>query len=86
LSPPPDNVYLITDGLPTQGSRGAKGATVSGRQRMSLFNDAVRRLPKNVTVNVILFPLEGDPAASGAFWDLAQSTGGSYLAPAPDWP
>jgi hypothetical protein len=86
LSPPPDNIYLITDSLPTQGSKGAKRATVTGRQRMSLFNDAIRRLPRGIPINVILFPLEGDPAASGAFWDLAQSTGGAYLAPAADWP
>jgi hypothetical protein len=86
LSPPPDNIYLITDSLPTQGSKGANRATVTGRQRMSLFNDAVRRLPRGIPINVILFPLEGDPAASGAFWGLAQSTGGAYLAPAADWP
>jgi hypothetical protein len=86
LSPLPDNIYLITDGLPTQGNRGAKNATVTGRQRIGLFNDAVKNLPRNVPINVIMFPLEGDPGASGAFWGLAQGTGGAYLAPARDWP
>jgi hypothetical protein len=86
MSPPPDNIYLITDGLPTMDSGGAKRATVTGRQRMKLFNEAVRHLPHGIPINVILLPLEGDPAASGVFWDLAQGSGGAYLAPAADWP
>jgi hypothetical protein len=86
MAPPPDNIYLVTDGLPTQGSRGANNATVTGRQRIGLFNEAVKLFPRNVPINVIMFPLEGDPGASGAFWGLAQGTGGSYLAPARDWP
>ncbi len=86
LSPAPDNIYLVTDGLPTQGRRAVNGATVSGRQRISMFNDAVKKLPRSTPINVILFPLEGDPNASGALWDLAQATGGAYLAPARDWP
>jgi hypothetical protein len=86
LSPEPDNIYLVTDGLPTQGNRGASGATVTGRQRISFFNAAVKKLPKATPINVILLPLEGDPNASGAMWDLAQATGGAYLAPSRDWP
>ncbi len=30
LSPPPDNIFLITDGLPTQGTTPPRGSKVSG--------------------------------------------------------
>ncbi len=86
LSPLPDNVYLIVDSLPTQGTRSPRGATVTGRERLELYSDAVRKLPSEVPVNVIMFPMEGDPMASAAFWNLARSTGGSFLSPSRDWP
>jgi hypothetical protein len=37
-------------------------------------------------VNVVLSPMEGDPLAASEFWKLAQSSGGSFMAPAKDWP
>lgn len=85
LSPPPDSIYLLTDGLPTQGAK-TRGGTVSGDQRLRLFNAAVKALPRNIPVNVILFPMEGDPVAAGAFWQLALATNGSFLSPSDDWP
>jgi hypothetical protein len=86
LNPPPDNVYLIIDSLPTQGSRTPRGNTVTGRQRLEFFQDAVNRMPAQVPVNVIMFPMEGDPLASAAYWNLARTSGGSYLSPSRDWP
>ncbi len=86
LRPLPDNIYLITDGLPTKGSKNVRGATISGQQRLKLFQDAVKNLPRNVPVNVILAPMEGDPEAANAFWKLAQMTNGSYMSPSEDWP
>jgi hypothetical protein len=86
LSPPPDNIFLITDGLPTQGEGKSATGKVSGRDRQKLFNQALARLPKGIPVNVILEPMEGDPMAASAFWQLAQVTRGSFLAPAGDWP
>ena len=86
LSPPPDNIYLITDGLPTQGASGARGTTISGRDRLKLFEKAIKKLPKRVPVNVILAPLEGDPDAARAFWRLAEDTDGSFMSPSADWP
>jgi hypothetical protein len=53
---------------------------------MSLFRDAIGRIPPNIPVNVILFPMEGDPLAAAAYWDLAQISGGAFLAPSDDWP
>lgn len=86
LDPPPDNVYLITDSLPTQGEREPRGSTVSGRERLELFSNAVAKLPAQMPVNVIMFPMEGDPMAAAAFWNLARTSGGSFLAPSRDWP
>lgn len=86
MDPLPDNVYLITDSLPTQGSRAPRGSTVTGRQRLDLYREAVRRLPNSIPFNVILFPMEGDPLAAASYWQLAFSTGGSFLSPSADWP
>ncbi|MDT8319491.1 MAG: VWA domain-containing protein [Xanthomonadales bacterium] len=86
LRPLPDNIYLITDGLPTQGSRPPRGNTISGRERLDLFNDAIKNLPSGVPVNVVLLPMEGDPEAAYAYWRLAQLAQGSYVSPARDWP
>lgn len=86
LNPKPDNVFLVTDGLPTiDRERGAR-YTVTGEQRLRFFNDALAALDKSVPVNVILLPMEGDPMAPAAFWRLAQVTRGSLLSPAEDWP
>jgi len=86
LTPLPDNVYLIIDSLPTQGTKAPRSATVSGKERLKLFGDAIRLLPANVPVNVIMFPMEGDLMAAAAYWNLARTTGGSFLSPSRDWP
>ena len=86
MNPAPDNVYLITDSLPTQGTEPPRGATISGRDRLDLFTQAVKKLPSGVPVNTLLFPMEGDPMAAAAFWNLARTSGGSFLSPSKDWP
>jgi hypothetical protein len=86
LNPPPDNIYLITDGLPTLGSRGNNSGNISGRDREELFERAIRELPARIPVNVIMAPLEGDPMAAALYWQLTVKTGGSFLSPASDWP
>jgi polyhydroxyalkanoate synthesis regulator phasin len=86
LSPAADNIFLITDGLPTQGTAAPRGSTVNGKQRLDLYQQALRRLPRNVPVNIILAPMEGDPMAASAFWQLAQATRGSFMTPSRDWP
>ena len=86
LSPIPDNVYLITDGLPTIGENPPRSATVSGRRRLELFGNAIDRLPKQIPLNVIMFPMEGDPQASAAYWNVARVTGGAFISPSWDWP
>lgn len=86
LNPKPDNIYLITDGLPTLGSRSSRKTTISGEDRLKLFNKAVDRLPKRTPVNTILTPIEGDPHAAITYWRLARATQGSFMSPSKDWP
>lgn len=82
----PDNIFLITDGLPTQSYEPPRRTTISGRDRLGLFRKAVQRLPSGVPVNIILAPMEGDPMAASEFWQLAQVSGGSFMSPSRDWP
>jgi hypothetical protein len=86
LTPRADNVFLITDGLPTQGKNRPSGSKVTAVQRYRYFDEAVRVLPGRLPVNIILFPIEGDPEAPSAFWKLARATAGSLMSPARDWP
>ena len=86
LRPPPDNILLVTDGLPTPGRSKPAGTTVSADQRLKHFSQAVSVLPAGVPVNTILLPMEGDAWAAAAFWKLALSTRGSFITPASDWP
>ena len=86
LNPKPDNIYLITDGLPTQGTKSSSKITISGKDRARLFNKAVDKLPARTPVNIILTPIEGDPYAAIAFWRLSRATQGSFMSPSKDWP
>ncbi len=88
LSPAPDNVVLITDGLPTQGERPpAFKRLADPGDREDNMERAVRTLPKQPPpINVVLLPMEGDPSAPTYFWRLAQATGGAFLSPPRDWP
>ena len=86
LEPRPDNIYLLTDGLPTQGKSKPFGNTVTSKQRLSYFDKAVDQLPKGIPVNTILFPIEGDRQAALAFWQLTTDSRGSMMSPSRDWP
>jgi hypothetical protein len=39
-----------------------------------------------ISVNTILFPMEGDPEAAALYWQLALDTQGAFIAPSRDWP
>lgn len=93
LTPRPTHVYLITDGLPTQvtgrGRRCARGETITPACRLELFTDmtrATRDVLRQVRLNVVLLPLEGDWAAADAYWNLAVATGGLLISPPQSWP
>ena len=82
----PDNLFLLTDGLPTQGKDPPRKYMVSGEQRRRHFISAVGKLPGGIPVNTILFPMEGDPEAAALFWQFAMVTNGAFIAPSRDWP
>jgi len=86
MTPVPDSIFLIVDSLPTMAFEPPGSGNVDSQQRVGLFGSAMDELPLNTPVNVILFPMEGDPIAAPSFWRLAQITGGSFLSPSKDWP
>jgi hypothetical protein len=87
LTPRPDNVIMITDGLPTQGAAAPLiRKTIDGDDRLKLFQRAFAKYPRAVPFNVVLMPMEGDPNAPSAFWVASRATGGSFLSPSKDWP
>ncbi|MCP4717009.1 MAG: VWA domain-containing protein [Deltaproteobacteria bacterium] len=86
MSPPPDNLFLLTDSLPTMGEKKSWRKTISGNTRRGLFNEAVRLLPPGIPVNILLYPMEGDPEAASAYWLLAKGTRGAFFCPSRDWP
>ena len=97
----PTDLYLVTDGLPTDGDSGYRslnpfascsalwGASskISGECRVELFRHTIdtASLP-GVTVNVILLPIAGDPQASSEFWQWTSKTRGLIISPAVSWP
>ena len=97
----PSNIYVVTDGLPTQGESNYKSLnpfsgcnsltgsdkTISGECRLRLFAQTLNEsASRHSQVDVILLPLEGDPDAAYAYWNWASSTGGLLISPASNWP
>lgn len=86
LSPRPDNILLLVDGLPTVGETPPARNVISPGQRRKLFGQAVRELPGGVPINVLMYPLEGDYLAPFEYWRLAYRSGGSFMSVSDDWP
>lgn len=97
----PTNLYLITDSLPTVGESNYKSLnpfadcnslsgnanTISGTCRTKLFRQTILETALvNVTVDVVLLPIEGDPDALNNYWGWASTTGGLVISPAANWP
>jgi hypothetical protein len=97
----PTDIYLITDGLPTNGSDGYRSlnpfarcsslwggaSSISGECRVKLFQHTVNSTELlGTTVNVILLPIEGDPEASNELWKWTSQTNGILINPAASWP
>ncbi|MFM8354424.1 MAG: VWA domain-containing protein, partial [Gammaproteobacteria bacterium] len=51
MNPPPDNVYLIVDSLPTQGDSAPRGTNADGSPRPELVGEAIHEGPAPVPVN-----------------------------------
>jgi len=86
LNPLPDQIILITDGLPTQGKSPGIRRYIDANGRARLFDDAIGALPDKVPVDIVLLPMKGDLPAAHRFWRLARLTGGVLLMPSKDWP
>lgn len=86
MDPRPDNIFLVVDSLPTQDFDPPRRSRIRSSDRAELFSEAMEELPQDIPVNVILFPMEGDPLATPYFWILAQVTGGAFMTPSKDWP
>ncbi len=95
------NIYLITDGLPTDGDSGYRSlnpfaecsalwggsSKISGACRAKLFIHTVTNASlRGAVVNVILLPIEGDPEAGHLYWRWASATRGLLISPAENWP
>jgi hypothetical protein len=86
LNPLPDNVIILVDGLPTMNSPEAARGMVTGAERLKYHYEAIDVVPSGVTVNILLYPMEGDYYASIAYWLLAYQTGGAFMSISKDWP
>ena len=95
------DLYVITDGLPTDGESRYKSLnpftscsslrgsanTISGACRVKLFKQTVAETAlHNTVVNIVLLPIEGDPDAVNQYWEWASKTGGLVISPAANWP
>ncbi len=86
LSPRPDNIILLVDGMPTMEAETTSKTVVSSNERGNIFTRAVRELPSGIPVNIMLYPMEGDLNAPISFWSLALTTRGSFVSVSRDWP
>ena len=86
LSPRPDNIILLVDGMPTMEEEATTKAVVSSNERGNIFARAVRELPSGIPVNIMLYPMEGDLNAPISYWSLALTTRGSFVSVSRDWP
>jgi hypothetical protein len=83
----PDNIVLLTDGLPTRSESLPMEGDVDENLRIRFFEIANKQLPPRIPVSTILFPmLTGDPTGPGLYWELANSTRGALVSPSKSWP
>ena len=87
IKPRPDNVYLLTDGMPTQGrTTPDPPRQTDAIDRLGFFDRATKEVPNGVPINILLYPMDGDPYAAAYYWQLAMQTRGSFRSPSEDWP
>lgn len=81
-----DDLVLITDGLPTRSASLGGDSVTTDSDRERYFRAAIKQAPRGTPVNVLLFPMSGDPAAAFLYWQLAMQNKGSLISPAASWP
>ncbi len=98
----PTDIYLVTDGLPTDGQSRYAGLNpfaacgsllgrsnnISGECRVKLFRQTISESApgRGTKINVVLLPIEGDPQAAPQYWAWTAATGGLLISPAMSWP
>jgi hypothetical protein len=97
----PTDIYLITDGLPTEGSGNfaslnpfsdcsslwGVSSKISGPCRVELFRHTIKSFKfGSAKINVVLLPIEGDPDAAREYWNWTSAHNGVLISPAADWP
>ena len=76
LEPKPDNIFLLTDGLPTMGE--VMPTRARRQRRRSASTTSIARsgsCPSACRSTCILFAMEGDPQAAPAYWLLVDPHG-----------
>lgn len=86
MKPRPDNVILLVDSMPTMDQATSSKSVIGAGERANLFTAATQLIPSGIPINVMLYPMEGDPAAVTSFWSLALKSRGSMISVSHDWP
>jgi len=86
MKPRPDNVILLVDSMPTMDQATSSKSVIGAGERANLFTAATQLIPTGIPINVMLYPMEGDPAAVTSFWSLALKSRGSMISVSHDWP
>ncbi len=82
----PDRIVLIVDGLPTLADSYTAPSAADDHDRINMFRVAKKALVFDDPVNVLLYPMKGDPGAAVHFWRLADDQGGAMVCPSKSWP
>jgi len=86
MKPRPDNVILLVDSMPTMDQATSSKSVIGAGERANLFTAATQLIPSGIPINIMLYPMEGDPAAVTSFWSLALKSRGSMISVSHDWP
>jgi hypothetical protein len=86
MKPRPDNVILLVDSMPTMDAETSRKSVIGASERANLFTAATQLIPSGIPINIMLYPMEGDPAAVTSFWSLALKSRGSMISVSHDWP
>ncbi len=81
-----DNVVLLTDGLPTLAYSMQVGGAINEFQRINMMNAAMNVFPQNASINILLFPMKGDPGAAPYYWRFSYIQNGALITPSRNWP
>lgn len=79
MSPFPDQVVFLVDGLPTTSLRRQPSGMVTPRDREEFFRNAYAQLPMGIPISVVLFPFADDLDGVAYWWALTAYSGGTLI-------